>query len=342
MEMKWVYLLFSWVVSFAVHASDLDSLRTEKRAEGLFVIHQVEEQETLYSLARRYGGTVPGIIKYNEITDNRIEIGQIIRILIEDSPKESIKGQTPAAEIVASTHEMHEVAKGETLYSIAKKYDLKVKDLKKWNMLEGNALTLGQQLKVTEAGEARDEQVTVTENPADETNTAEIAKADPWEGFGSYLVQTGETLYTIAAKLKVKVDSLKIWNELDTDYLKIGQTLMFRGVEGDVISKVIEPNKKVRTSIDEDGFEKVFEEGVASVIESMPTSKFLALHSSLPIGTDLEVRNLMNNQVVHVRVIGKLPDTGLNKNILLRLSHPAYDQLGILDSRSRVEVSYYK
>ncbi|MEO1257112.1 MAG: peptidoglycan-binding protein, partial [Bacteroidota bacterium] len=91
-----------------------------------------------------------------------------------------------------------------------------------------------------------------------------------------------------------------------------------------------------------DGFERVFEEGVASVIESMKTSRFLALHRTLPIGTNLKVRNLMNNQVVHVKVVGKLPSTGLNKNLLLRLSQPAYDQLGILDSKSRVEVSYSK
>ena len=74
----------------------------------------------------------------------------------------------------------------------------------------------------------------------------------------------------------------------------------------------------------------------------MNTSKYLALHRHLPIGTNIEVKNLMNGQLVHVKVVGKLPNTGLNKKLIVRLSKAAYDQLGILDSKARVEVSYFK
>ncbi|MFK7952709.1 MAG: LysM peptidoglycan-binding domain-containing protein, partial [Ekhidna sp.] len=153
--------------------------------------------------------------------------------------------------------------------------------------------------------------------------------------------QTGETLYTIATKIGVKSDSLRKWNELNSNYLKIGQQLYYMPAS-DTIDDSIVKRGKSRTQIDDDGFERVFEEGVASVIESMETSRFLALHRSLPIGTNLEVRNLMNNQVVHVKVVGRLPKTGLNRNLLIRVSQAAYDQLRILDPKSRVEVSYFK
>ncbi len=42
----------------------------------------------------------------------------------------------------------HEVQLGETLYAISKKYQVSVEDLKKWNSLEGDVLSLGQQLKI--------------------------------------------------------------------------------------------------------------------------------------------------------------------------------------------------
>ncbi|MCU7511913.1 MAG: LysM peptidoglycan-binding domain-containing protein [Ignavibacteria bacterium] len=42
----------------------------------------------------------------------------------------------------------HKVKKGETLYTIAQKYDMDVQDLKKMNKIKGNKLSVGQKLKV--------------------------------------------------------------------------------------------------------------------------------------------------------------------------------------------------
>ena len=134
------------MISWISLANPLDSLRAEQREEGLFVIHQVEEEETLYSIARRYGGTVQGIIKYNSIEDNRIEIGQILSVLVE---KERVN-QPITNTIPAKADGVHLVAPGETLYSISKRYDVKLKELRKWNDLDGNDISPGMQLKVKE------------------------------------------------------------------------------------------------------------------------------------------------------------------------------------------------
>ncbi|MEQ9467125.1 MAG: LysM peptidoglycan-binding domain-containing protein [Ekhidna sp.] len=324
------------ILSFA---NPMDSVRAEQREEGLFVVHEVEEQETIYSIARRYGGSVGSIIKHNQIVDNRIEIGQVINVLVEnEAPVKAV-----VIEEVTSTpvKDIHVVQLGETLYSISKQHDVKLKDLRRWNNLPTNDISPGMQLKLSR--EAEIVKTGVTEKPeVKEEDSVVVEEADPFADFEKYLVQTGETLSTIARKIGVSIDSLKLWNGLDTDYLKIGQQLFFKDSEDTPKTTLIEPKKNTRTQIDEKGFERIYEEGVASVIESMNTTRFLALHRTLPIGTNLEVRNLMNNQVVHVKVVGKLPNTGLNKNLLLRLSQPAYDQLGILDSKSRVEVSYSK
>ncbi|MEJ7665828.1 MAG: hypothetical protein WKG07_43075 [Hymenobacter sp.] len=54
----------------------------------------------------------------------------------------------------------------------------------------------------------------------------------------------------------------------------------------------------------------------------------------------MQVKNQMNGQSVYVRVIGALPDTGENENILVRLSPRAVQKLGTSDGKFRVETSY--
>ena len=341
--MKFVFILFSLLVFCATSSAEiLDSLRSEQRGEGLFVIHQVEEEETLYSIARRYGGTVEQIIADNNIIDNSIDIGQKIEVLVIK------KTSNPANIVFVDSEGIHVVKKGETLYSLSKMYDVKIRELKDWNNLKGNELSLGMPLKVTENAEVNEvveniDRVDSTSLDSTELDSVDVNEVvDPFEGYERYLVQAGETLHSIANKIGVGMDSLRNWNGLNSDYLKIGQQLYFQEPAEAKDVALVELKEGKRKRIDEDGFERTYEEGIASVIESMNTNRFLALHRSLPIGTNIEVRNLMNNQVVHVKVVGKLPKTGLNKDLLLRISKSAYNQLGILDSKARVEVSYYE
>ncbi len=94
------------------------------------------------------------------------------------------------------------VKSGDTLYGIAKKYNLSVDDLKRLNNLTSNTLAVGQKL-------------IVTESKNNETNT--------------YVVQKGDTLYGLANKFGVSVDSLKSLNNLTSNNLSIGQVLKIPG-----------------------------------------------------------------------------------------------------------------
>ena len=85
---------------------------------------------------------------------------------------------------------------------------------------------------------------------------------------------------------------------------------------------------------------RVVESGLGASIENSTTEKYLALHKTAPVGTIMQVKNAMNGLYVYVRVIGKLPNTGENNNILVRLSPRAVQKLGTSDSRFRVETNY--
>jgi len=346
--MRFAFIIFSSLfLTFSGKCVTLDSIRSEQRDDGLYVIHQVEEEETLYSIAKRYGSSVQRIVEDNNILDLTIDIGQVLAVLVVE--KKLTKKDTSEG----SGEGIHIVKQGETLYSISKTYGIKIKDLKKWNNLQGNDISMGMSLKVKSSNTAVPEpeetlvidSVKVDVSAEVDTSSTEpkvVEPIDPYAGFEKYLVQTGETLGSIARKIGVQIDSLKVWNELNSDYLKIGQSLFFKEQDDTQDISLVEKNSSKQSVIDEDGFEQIYEEGTAAMIETMNTSKFLALHRTLPIGTNVKVRNLMNNQVVHVKVVGKLPKTGLNKNLLIRLSQSAYEQLGALDSKVRVEVSHYK
>jgi hypothetical protein len=50
----------------------------------------------------------------------------------------------------------------------------------------------------------------------------------------------------------------------------------------------------------------------------------------------------MNNREVFVRVMGKLPDAAKADKVVIRISRSAYDRLGAIDPKFRVQVTYYK
>ena len=72
------------------------------------------------------------------------------------------------------------------------------------------------------------------------------------------------------------------------------------------------------------------------------TSKFLALHRTAKPGSILLIRNELNNQMVFVRVIGKLPSTGANEKLVVKISRAAWENINAVNRKLRVKVSYFK
>ena len=76
----------------------------------------------------------------NNLTSNDLRIGQKLQL----NKKEAGQKETPTNTLPAT----HIVEKGDTLYSLARKYSISVDTLKKLNNLEGNVISLGQELKL--------------------------------------------------------------------------------------------------------------------------------------------------------------------------------------------------
>ena len=171
----------------------------------------VEKGDTLYKIANKYNTTVDEIKELNNLTDNNLFIGEQLLI--------------PTKDFVSDTYV---VKKGDTLYSIANKYNTTVDNLKKINNLENNDLSIGQVLLLK------------TDTTEPNTNT--------------YIVKVGDTLYSIAREFNTTPDALRDLNTLNTNILSIGQQLLIPTTQtvytvekGDTLYGVA---RKFNTSVD--------------------------------------------------------------------------------------------
>lgn len=160
--------------------------------EGLITnTYVVQKGDTLYSIANKLGTTVSELKKENNLTSNTLQIGEVLRI--------------PTKEIYEEEENIYIVKKGDSLYSIANKYNTTVDELKRINNLTSNILSIGQVLKL----------------PSDKASNVEK------EGNTiSYTVQKGDSLYSIARKYNTTIDRIKDLNNLTTNLLSIGQVLL--------------------------------------------------------------------------------------------------------------------
>ncbi len=340
---------------------DTDSLRLEEQNGRFFVIHEVEANETLYSLSRRYSTEIDSITNNNELRNGGIDLGQILMIPVA-APKvdDQVDGEP---DLPIDTGRMtHVVAKGETVYSLSKRYDIQFSELRNWNELSDNNLSIGMILYVSPpiaVVQSEPEEVISMDDevprpvPEEEVNEGDPDPEDEVEvgeepvNYYTHYVQSGETLTQLARRFETIPDSLITWNELENTTLRIGDMLLVKKpIERDSLNHSIPQaqftsygSKYWKETSDQDTL--IHEEGIAGTIENIiETRKFLALHRTLPVGAVMKVVNLMNHESLEVRVVGKLPNTGLNRNMMIRFTDATFKQLGIIDKKSRVEIIY--
>lgn len=126
----------------------------------------------------------------------------------------------PVAAIAQKKYQNHTVAPKESLYSIAREYNIAPKELAAINNLDINSgLKIGQVIKVP----ATNATAPMAEKPQP------AASSTTSSGPVYHTVQKGETLYGISQKYgKVPVEDLKAWNNIDASGIKVGQQLIVK------------------------------------------------------------------------------------------------------------------
>ena len=107
--------------------------KEEPIVEEEYDIYDVQKGDSLWKIARDNNISVPELIKINNLKDLTLQINQ--KLLV---PK------------ISKDYSIYIVQKGDTLWSIAKKFNMEVSELKRINNIENNLLSVGQELIINE------------------------------------------------------------------------------------------------------------------------------------------------------------------------------------------------
>ena len=199
--------------------------------------------DTLYSIAARLVTNVSELSILNNLTSTSLSIGQVLRI--------------PTEEIQEDEEDLYIVKAGDSLYSIARDKGTTVDEIKSLNNLTSNNLSIGQLLKLPSALVPEDtytvkrgdslysiaNKLDTTVDVLKEVNnlTSNILSVgqvlivptyeDQQTGI-TYTVKSGDSLYSIAREFNTTVDAIKNANNLTSNLLSVGQSLVIPSDDG--------------------------------------------------------------------------------------------------------------
>ena len=205
--------------------------------------HKVKRGESLYGLARQYGTSVENLRQWNDLTGDRIMIGQVLKVgqeASEDPVHVVVRGDnlTKIAQRYGTTvgrlrrindlssdritigqklrlkdaeRNIHIVERGDALWEIARAYGVTVRELKRLNNLRGDRIYIGQELRLG------DDAARVT---------------------AIYKVKRGDNLTEIARLHQMSLSELRRLNNLRGSVIHPDQELQVRPIPGDVPREV--------------------------------------------------------------------------------------------------------
>lgn len=271
------------------------------------VEHRVEKGQTLYFLSKKYDTSIQDLMRFNPQIekDMIIKDGMILKIFTK-----------PIQQVVSTNYRYHIVEKGQTLYSLSKMYNVSVDDIIYMNQLDNPSIGIGDKLIVQNVNDDALFNSSKNNGTAKESIPNDNGKNIPVEN---------------------KKDNAN--NPL---YTQVG-TVKDEGKKLEIKSKDVEMYKMLYDSYADVGSSIKKKKGIGNFLEQSSTKDvYLAMVEGVVSGQVIRLRNLMNNKVIYLKVIGSVPSKDEKNNIAIKISQAAARDLKIVEDRFLAEWTWYK
>ena len=181
----------------------------------------VQKGDNLGSIAKKYEITVADIQEWNHLSSSNVQIGTALQVVKRDLDRKTEIAALPERKDIE-----YVVVQGDNLGTIGKKFGASVPDLKQWNNLPDNSISVGATLIV-----AKDE-IVINTNKATVSSFKKKANSTgpSKKQTVDYYVKKGDSLYSISQKYPgVTITDLKKWNGIRGEDIKPGMKLKING-----------------------------------------------------------------------------------------------------------------
>lgn len=291
-----------------------------------YYVHTVKSGDTLYSIAKAYE------VGENDIRECNPSVGDGLRI------DQTVKIPVPASAIIKANAEkkrkkdyiVHKVKAGQTLYAIARDYNISVAQLREDNpSVNPQALSVGESLWIRRKAigssteqQAQAEMVEYTDN---------LNKATSDDGFDNHVVQPGETIYSLSRRYGITETEFAQLNDVSQG-LKAGAIIRIpkaKDVEQEVVAEA--DNAPAQTTLNtEITFQKLNDLQDLNIalmlpmnINSKPNASYVEFYQGFLLGLDeikkggkgntkLTVYNTAHDQLKVQQIVGSTMFEGTN------------------------------
>jgi membrane-bound lytic murein transglycosylase D len=210
---------FSDNSSGASIASNSGKKNSTVTASRTAVNYKVKKGDTLSEIAEEHSVTVRNLKKWNNISSNKIKVGQRLKIYSKDAPDNNVAlSEKPSGKMTS-----YKIKSGDTIGQIAEKFNVSSTNIRNWNGIKGNKIIAGKTLVIYTNEELKEETQTLASS--DLAEDSEESESNSETDAISYIVKKNETLGHIAERFNIRTQKIRDWNNIRGSRIYVGQEL---------------------------------------------------------------------------------------------------------------------
>lgn len=214
---------------------------TEDVTPSVNQAYKISQGDTLWSLARKNNVSVKQLKEWNNLTNDTIIANASLIVANPNSNVTNSNDEKRQAEIATNPtttnspsqqNTAYTINSGDTLYSIARRHNVTVNDLRQWNNLTDDTIYANRKLAVANQ----------SNNPTPAKPVTDITKPNNSTNVPTYTVNRGDTLWAIARRNNVTVAQLQEWNNISGNNIFANQKIVVSRANNANTSNTDKPN----------------------------------------------------------------------------------------------------